>query len=80
MLKTPRTGTRVTRQSKQTKVDNTVQLTNNNDCVPYTASAGDRKTAGGGCEGDRLSEDGPQATPCTQEVTQQSLLFMIHVH
>lgn len=31
--------------------------------------AGDRKTAGGGCERDRLGENGSKKTPCTQEVT-----------
>ena len=38
-------------------------------CVFHHTLAGDRETAGGGSEGDRLSEDGPKATPCPQEVT-----------
>ena len=72
MLKTPRTGNRVTRQSKQTKVEiipaplSRLTLYKPHDhCVFHHTLAGDGETPGRGGEGDRLSEDGPKATPCT---------------
>ncbi len=37
--------------------------------------AGDRETLGGGREGDRISENGPKATPCTQEVTNRCIVI-----